>query len=122
VQIAEAYTSVLGVEQKGGNVTLAVASLNNAISLVQEADSINSTDPARAQALYAQASAVAQQVIGGSPAVAAAGTASVQSAEVALGVETVILVALAVLAYLYTPRVFWTLWFRAHRGWRVSKK
>ena len=122
VQIAQAYSTVLGAEQKGGNVTSLVATLNNAISLVQEADSVNSTNPARAQALYAQASSIVQQVLQGSPAVATAGAAAAQNAGLALAIETAVLVALAVLAYLYTPRVFWTLWYRAHRGWRVSKK
>ena len=121
-QIAQAYTLVLRAEQKGGNVSSLVVSLNTAISLVQEADSINSTDPSRAEILYALSSSLALQIIQGSPAVAAAGAASVQNAELALGVETGVLVALAVLAYLYTPRVFWTLWLRAYRGWRVGKK
>ena len=121
-QIAQAYSSVLGAESSGGNVTSLVAELNSAISLVQQADSINATNPARAQSLYSQASALAQQVISAAPAVAAAGRAAVFDAQVSLAVETAVLGALAVLAYVYVPRLFWCFWLRTHRGWRVKKR
>ena len=120
-QIAQAYTAVLTAEQGGGNVTSLVAKLNSAVSLVQQADALNATDPARAQPLYSQASALAQQVIGAAPAVAAAGRASTFDAQVSLVAETAVLAALAVLAYLYVPRLFWRYWYRTHRDWRVKK-
>ena len=120
-QIAQAYTAVLTAEQSGGNVTSLVAKLNSAVSLVQQADALNATDPASAQSLYSQASALAQQVIGAAPAVAAAGRAAVFDAQVSLAVETAVLAALAVLAYLYVPRLYWGYWYRTHRDWRVKK-
>jgi hypothetical protein len=120
-QIGEAYVAVLQAEQSGGNVTSMVAQLNSALSLVQQADSINGTDPSQAQALYSQASSIAGQVIQSAPAVASAGAAATSTAETYLAVETVVLAGLAVVAYLYTPRIFWSLWLRVHRGWRVKK-
>jgi hypothetical protein len=98
-----------------------VATLNKAVSLVQQADSINGTNPSRAQALYAQASVLAAQVIQASTPVENAGRASVESAQIVLVVETVILTGIAVITYVYTPKLFWTLWLRAHKNWRLKK-
>jgi len=120
-QISQAYSSVLSAEREGGNVSSLVAALNIAISLTQQADSINSTNPSEAQAFYAQASSLASEVLHDSPSVAAAGRASVGATQLALVVETVALVGLAIVIYRFAPRLFWTLWLRAHRTWRVKK-
>lgn len=121
-QISQAYAAVLAAEQGGGNVTSLVAKLDSAISLVQQADRLNGTSPARAQSLYSQASALTQQVIGGAPGVGTAGKAAVAASQLDLAVETVVLAALAALAYFYAPRAFWGGWLWAHRGWRVRKR
>ncbi|MDG6982725.1 MAG: hypothetical protein JRM74_04650 [Nitrososphaerota archaeon] len=121
VQIGLAYAAVLGAEQDGGNVTGLVTKLNSAISLMQQANLVNSTDPARAQLLYSEASSLAQQVIQAAPAVASAGKAAVFAGQVDLAIETAVLAALALLAYVYTPRLFWRFWLRLHRDWRVKK-
>jgi hypothetical protein len=121
-QIGAAYAAVLAAEQAGGNVTSMVAKLNAAVALVQRADLVNSTDPALARSLYSNASALAAQVAQEAPAVAASGRASVLSSQVDLGVETAVLAALAVAAYVFTPRLFWGLWARAHRGWKVKRR
>ncbi len=120
-QVGQAYVAILKAEQSGGNITALVAKLNAAVSFLQQANLVNSTNPSRAQSLYSQASALAQQVISSAPAVAAAGKASVFDAQVSLAVETAALAALAVLAYLYVPRLFWRYWYRTHRDWRVKK-
>ncbi|MDG6900562.1 MAG: hypothetical protein JRM80_01175 [Nitrososphaerota archaeon] len=120
-EVSQAYAAVLSAERSGGNVTSLVAQLNTAISLLQEADRLNSTDPALAASLYTQAYNSASHVLQAAPGVASAGAASVRTAQVELGVETVVLVALAALAYLYIPRLFWRYWSRTHSDWRVKK-
>lgn len=120
-QIGQAYAAVLGAEKSGGNVTSLVAKLDSATSLLQQANLVNSTDPARARSLYSQASSLAGEVLRSAPAVAAAGEASVSATQLALGVESAVLTALALLAYLYTPRAYWTLWLRTHKDWKVRK-
>ena len=120
-QINQAYSAVLNAEQSGGNVTALVAKLNSAVSLMQQADALNATSPAKSQSLYSQASTLAQQVISSAPAVAAAGRTATFDAQASLVVETAVLGALAVLAYLYVPRIFWRYWYRTHRDWRVKK-
>jgi hypothetical protein len=120
-EIALAYSAVLNAEQSGGNVTALVAQLNSAILLVHQANQINVTNPTQAQSLYSQASTVASRVIQAAPVIASAGRASVGAAQIELGIETTVLAALAVLAYVYTPGVFWSLWLRTHRNWKVKK-
>ena len=121
VQIGQAYVAVLSAGQAGGNITALVAKLNMAISLVQQANSVNATDPPRAQALYSQASVIAQQVLQDAPGVAAAGRAAMLDSQIELVVETVVLGALAVAAYLFAPRVFWRLWLRTHKDWKLKR-
>ena len=120
-QIGQAYAAVLGAEQSGGNVTALVAKLNTAISYAQQAGQIEASNPAQAQSLYAQASSLASQVIQAAPGVASAGKAAVFAAQVDLVIETAVVAELAVVAYLYVPRLFWRLWIRAHRDWRVRR-
>jgi hypothetical protein len=121
-QIDQAYVAVLSAERSGGNITSLVVKLNSAVSLLQQADAINETDPSRAQSLYSKASALALQVSQAAPTVSAAGRAAVFNSQLDLGVETTILTALAVVAYLYTPKIFWRFWLRTHKGWRVKKQ
>ncbi|MDG6898413.1 MAG: hypothetical protein JRN24_01610 [Nitrososphaerota archaeon] len=120
-EIGQAYAAVLSAEKSGGNVTSLAAQLNAAISLLQQADRLNATEPALAGSLYTQAYNNASQVLLAAPGVASAGSASVRMAQVELGVETVVLVGLAAIAYLYLPRIFWRYWLRTHRDWRVKK-
>lgn len=121
-EINQAYASIRGAEQDGGNVSGLVSSLNSAIALLHQADALNQTDHSKAQSLYSQAASIAQQVIQSAPSVAGAGRSSVMNARIALGVETAFLGSLAVAAYLYTPRIFWGFWLRTHRNWRVKKR
>ena len=121
-QIGQAYIAALNAEQSGGNVSALVAKLNTAVSLLQQANIINVTDPTRAQGLYANASALSQEVIQEAPSVASAGRASVAAAQLALAVETIVLLALAAFAYVYAPRIYWRFWLRSHRDWRVKKR
>ncbi|MDE1854265.1 MAG: hypothetical protein KGI38_11050 [Thaumarchaeota archaeon] len=120
-QIGQAYAALLKAEQSGGNVTALTAQLNSAISLLHQADLVNGTDPSRAQSLYSQASSLASQVIQSAPGVASAGAASIATQQLDLGLETAVLAALAIVVYVYAPRVFWRFWLRTHRDWRVRK-
>ena len=119
-QIGQAFAAVQSAEQAGGNVTALVAKLNSAIGLVQEANSVSASDPARAASLLAQASTLAQEVTNAAPSAAAAGRASVAAGQLDLVIETVVLAALAAAAYVCVPRLFWGLWLRTRRDWRVK--
>jgi hypothetical protein len=120
-QIAQAYAAVLVAQQSGGNVSILVGKLNSALRLVQEADMVNATNPARAQSLYSQALSLALQVSQAAPDIVSSGRSAVLAARFELAIETAILAAIAILAYLFTPRLYWRSWLRAHRGWRAKK-
>lgn len=120
-QIAQAYAAVRSAQQKGGNVTSLVAQLNSAISLVQQGDSVNATDPARAQSLYAEASAIAQQVLQAAPGVGQAGAAARQLQEaLSIGAAGAVVV-FAALLYLYGERIYHRFWLWAYSGYTVKK-
>jgi len=120
-QIDQAFLAVHAAEADGGNVTSLVSTLNQAISLTERADSLNSTNPQSAAPMYSQAYSLASSVLQGAPTVAAQGRATVSASTTEFYSETVVLAALAVVAYFFTSRVFWRAWLRAHKGWRVKK-
>jgi hypothetical protein len=120
-QIDQAFLAVHSAEADGGNVTSLVLTLNQAINLTERADAMNSTNPTGAAALYSQAYSLASNVLQQAPAVAAQGRNSIAATTTDFYAETIVLGALAVVAYFFTPRVFWWLWVRIYGGWRVKR-
>ena len=120
-QIDQAFVATHAAEADGGNVTSLVSTLNQAINLTEGADRLNATNPQGAASLYSQAYSLASDVIQKAPTVAAQGKAAVSASTTEFYGETVVLGALAVVTYFFTPMVFWRIWLRAHEGWRVKK-
>jgi len=118
--IADAFSAVLEAEKAGGNVTPLVSSLNEALRLVEQGE--NSTDRAEAAVLYEQATQIAEQVLASAPKVKEVGLAAQRNSTTFLVVSMVALGVTALVSYLFVPRLFWTLWLRSHRGWRVEPR
>jgi hypothetical protein len=120
-QIGQAFVAVHAAQSDGGNVTSLVSTLNQAINLTERADKLNSTNPQGAASLYTQAYSLASSVLQAAPAVATQGRATVSTSTIEFYGETVLLGAFALAAYFFTPRIFWRIWLRIHKGWRVEK-
>jgi hypothetical protein len=120
-QIDQAFLAVHSAEAVGGNVTSLVSSLNQAINLTERADSLNASNPSVASAMYSQAYSLASNVLQQAPTVAVQGRAAVAAATTDFYAETIVLGALAVIAYFFTERVFWWVWVRIYGGWRVKR-
>ncbi len=120
-RIISAFQAISAAESSGGNVSQLANLLNRAAALNDNANSIAQSNPQEAQSLYSQASALASQVISQAPAVGQQGAIVQRNAEIVYAAEISTLVAIAILAFLFLPRIFWNLWLRNHRRWKAKR-
>jgi hypothetical protein len=120
-EIASTFAKVRSIEKEGGNVTGVVGQLNQALSLVSVGLATGISDPAKAQSSYQQAESLVQSVNQELPVVEKEGIATAQSEILWLAFSLIGLTAAGVGICLFGGRVFWALWIRTHKGWRVKK-
>ena len=118
--ISDAFSIVLDAEKAGGNTTELVALLNEALRLVEEGE--HSSNQTQAVALLDQAERIAEQVHVSSWDVKEAGLLAQRNADTSLMISVSTLAVTALFAYLLMPRLFWTLWLKSHRNWRVKPR
>ena len=114
MHVAEAYEAVLEAYEAGGNVTLLIGRLNEALKLIAEAESSGDLS------LLDEANRLIKSVIEDAPRVRDEGLKSRNSMYILYGSTLTMAVALAVLAYFYGPRLFWRIWVRLRADHRVS--
>jgi hypothetical protein len=108
--LSAAYSEVSRAEAYGGDVGPLVSKLDEAAQLI---DSGSASDLVKAQGLIADVSSAASGV-------GSQGAQSTTTLYFETGVSLVVLAALAVLVWRFGPRVFWGVWLRGKRGWRVE--
>jgi len=118
-EILSAFASVSGAERSGGNVSSLDAKLNDAITLVQDAEEVNATNPARAAADLQNATAVAQSVVAESASAKQAGGSVRQATEATSLSAASAIVVVAALIYLLGGRVYRKAWLRLYRDYVV---
>ena len=113
-KITNAFESVADADTKGGNVTVLVAELNDAIVLLERGE-VNGDE-----GLIHDAILKAEEVTAEAPAIAKQGEKVAQ----ARLVETLLVLGLiaisAVIVWRYGSEIFWDLWVRSRREWRVK--
>jgi len=117
-KVLGSLTLVQNAQASGGNVSSLVAQLNQAAQLVL--DSRQTRNSTRAGVDLARAASIADNVSALAPGVRAEGIVNTRNDLIATGVELVMLGASCVLVYIYLPRIFWRMWTRAHRNWRIE--
>jgi hypothetical protein len=118
-EIQSAFASAYDAEKSGGNVSTIDARLNEAIQLVQAAETENATDPAQATADVQNATAVAQSVVAASPSVAQTGSAARETTELTSVSAAAAVVVAAALTYVFGGRVYRRAWLRAYKDYVV---
>jgi hypothetical protein len=117
--IGTAFVATHDADQSGGNVSQLVTKLSLALSLVQKAQSENSTNSAMATSDLQNATRTAQQVSAEAPMVAKGGAgARALQVDESIG-ASVIIILLAAVAYLFGDRVYRRLWLYAYRDFLV---
>lgn len=114
-KIFQAYHAILDAERKGGNVTMLVKELNEAIELNEQAISKHDDKLAREAILKAN------KIIDESSLVAKRGIAE-SKIKLFYNIAGLITTAIfGLLAYFYLPRIFWHAWVKIKRRWKVTK-
>jgi hypothetical protein len=116
-----AYLKVLAAERAGGNVTSLVEMMNQALSLISQAQGIEASNPSEAASLYSQANSLIQEVQQQAPQVESAGAAAQQSQLLWLSAFLIALAVAGAAVFFFGSRVFWRAWIRLHRDWVVKK-
>ncbi|MEM3004935.1 MAG: hypothetical protein QXK96_06545 [Candidatus Bathyarchaeia archaeon] len=119
-RLGEAFTLVLDVERAGGDTGELVASLNEALKLIRRGESTG--NGTQAEALFKDAERIIDEAILAAGYEREAGLAAQRTAGLRLTVSVCLLAASVLLAYVFVPEVFWTLWLRIHRDWRVEPR
>jgi hypothetical protein len=120
-EIGSTFARVHTIEGEGGNVTGVVGQLNQALAFVATGEAYETTAPDQAQALYQQAEFIIQSVNQELPGVESQGIAAAQSEVSWLAFTLAALAAIGIGIYFFGGRIFWSLWIRSHRNWRVKK-
>ena len=119
--IGAAYAAVSRAQQEGGNVSGLVASLNLALGLYTEAQSVNQSSPALATADLQNATGIADGVALAAPSVGQEGRAARQAQEELSVGSAAAIVAVAAILYVYGERIYHRLWLRLYSGYLVKK-
>ena len=119
-KVFQAFVLVREADLAGGDVNPLVASLNEALDLIAQGDSLISTAPSSAQEFYQQAETIADQIMLEAPLVREKGIITQRNNSIMFGVELTILAAFGFIVYRYVPKMFWRLWLRTHRDWKVQ--
>jgi len=114
-----AFNLVQEAEKAGGQIDGLIADLNHALSLI--ADAASTTDPEKATLLLDQAEMLTKGVADEAPKVLQQGLEAKRQANIQLVIELSTLCILAIVIYLYSPRIFWTLWMKAYGAWKVKR-
>ena len=115
--ILEAFASIQKVEEDGGNVSQLVILLNRAIRLEREGEL--TADPVKADQLYDEAQGIVDEVMAMAPRVREEGITARSNRTIWTAVDLISLVLISLFVYILGPRIFWVLWLRTHRSWRV---
>jgi len=110
IQLSQVFSLVVKAERSGGDVSGLVAKLDQAASLLNAGD---------AESL-ARASSLINQVYGNVGNVADLGAKATTLQYLWAGWTIALLGIWGLLIYLYGSRIFWTLWLRLKRDWRVE--
>lgn len=113
-KLAEAFEAVSEAERLGGNVSHLVAELNEAICLLAEGETYKN------KTLIREAVSKIDYVIAVAPEIERESAAAFQTHRFQAMVTIGLLAALALVVWRYGPKLFWDLWIKSKRDWRVK--
>ena len=118
VVVHDAYKALVEADNAGSDTSKLIDQLNLAVNLTSQAQALINSDPQEAQVLALQAQALAQNVT--AQASTAKGEELVQP--IVIGASVAALLAGGIIAYIFGPKVFWTVWVNLRKNYRVRIK
>lgn len=114
LELAEAFVAVAEAERLGGDVSGLVDELNQALILLEEGEMRND------EVMLQGALSKVEDVVARAPVVGQGGVAVMQARMVQSWLVVGVVVALSLIMWRYEPRIFWHLWVRSKRRWKVK--
>jgi len=114
LELAEAFVAVAEAERLSGDVSGLVDELNQALILLGEGEMKND------EVILQEALSKVEDVVARAPVVKQGGVAAMQARTVQSWLVVGVVVALGVIVWRYEPRIFWRLWVRNKRRWKVK--
>ena len=108
--ITSAFVTTRIAEAKGGNVSSLVTMLNEALALVQKAQSENSTNPSQASTDLQNATQLAEQVSSDSVGIAQSGSSANSTRTTESIGASVGIIVIAILVYIFGGRIYRRAW------------
>lgn len=113
-RLKEAFEATYRAESMGGNIEDLVESLNRAINLIEEGERTNN------EKLKNEALDLIEEVIAEAPKVGEEGRVAAQNLKTQTVITISVLAVLAVVVWLFLPRLFWRLWVNSRKRWKVK--
>ena len=114
--INSAFVATYNAQKNGGNVTVLINELNNAVTLVDKAQAVNSTNPSQALLDLLNATQIANLVSSQSTSVSRAGASALQIRNSESIGSAIAIVIVAALIYIYGGRIYRRAWLFAYRN------
>lgn len=118
--IASAFVAAQSAEEKGGNVSGLVVILNEALGLVQNAESENATNPTQASTDLQNATTLAEMVSSEAVQIGQSGAAARMTRVMESIGASAVIVVVAVLIYIFGDRIYRRIWFYIYRDFIVK--
>jgi Predicted membrane protein len=120
-KIIEAYKSILYAEENGGNITNLANMLNEAVQLLDMGNYYSKINSTLASKYYNEAYLIAENVSNQAPNVAKEGMINQRNAMIFFIFQISLLIVIGYLLYRYLPALYWELWYRTHKNWKIFR-
>ncbi len=114
-----AYTAILNAYNAGADTNQLIEQLNQAINLTAQAQQVTNSNPQQAETLANQAQIIAQNV---TQQAAILQQASSNTLPIVAGATAAGLIVVGIVAFLFGPKVFWALWFKLRKKYRITAR
>lgn len=118
-QTNTAYNAITDAYKAGADTNQLIEQLNQAVNLTQQAQQLAASNPQQADTIANQAITIAQNVT-------QQANAAQQTAENTLPIyaiaTAVILITAGVAVYFIGPKIFWNIWFKLRKNYRLRVK
>lgn len=103
----------------GGDISNLTETLNEALNLTSEAETIASTNPGEAQALLSEAKTLAENVINQAPLIKEEGLKQGQTQTIITFASIAAAIIVGILIYMFGPNLLWHFWLRLRKNYTV---
>ena len=104
----------------GGDVSNLTETLNEALNLTAEAETIASTNPTEAQTLLSQAKTLAENVTSQAPHIKEEGLRQGQTQTIITFASIAAAIIVGILIYMFGPNLLWRLWLNLRKNYTVK--